>query len=404
MKTRGLTILLAAVTSAAVAQVPDVYSVDGAALASTKASLRSNASAFGPAYRKLIKDADKALRVDLVSVVDKSVVPPSGDKRDYMSQSRYWWPDPSKPDGRPYLRRDGESNPEILQLPDHENLVTMASSVSTLGLAYYFSSEPAYARRTAEWIRHWFLDPVTGMRPNLQFAQGVPGRSTGRGPGVLDGRHTAVVIDAIGLIRSSGFWTPADDSAMRSWLGEYVTWLTESKIGQDEQRAPNNHGTWYDAHVLPAALYAGRTEVARSLVDAASEKRILSQLEPDGRQPKELARTRPFHYSIFNLEAHIRLATQARRLGADLWDRSTESGRRLRAAVDYLLPFARDDKAWPHKDLDGVRKGSLALVLLRVHALTKESVYLEAARALGGTGAPAHSEWLLSGVAPGPSR
>lgn len=377
-----------------------VYSADPFALLQVRNSLQSSSSPFGPAYKKLLRDAEKAMKVDIVSVTEKDALPPSGDKRDYMSLSRYWWPDPTKPDGLPYLRRDGETNPEITRYPDHEYLSTMASTVSTLALAYTLSGDQAFARRAVRWIRTWFLDSTTAMNPNLRYAQSVPGRSDGRGSGVLDGRHTALVIDAVGMLGASGQWTAADDSALRSWFGRYVTWLTESENGRDEADAENNHGTWYDAHVLPAALYAGRYDVARRIVSEAATKRILAQIEADGSQPKELVRTRSFHYSIFNLEAHARLAMQARALSVDLWSASSPEGRRLRAAVDHLLPYARGEKPWPHEDLDGVQKAPMALLLVRVYALTRESRYLDAARELSDARLASHRDLLWTGVEP----
>lgn len=378
----------------------EVYSVDPFVLVRLQSAGIASGSPFTPAYKKLLRDAEKALDVDPVSVTEKDKTPPSGDKRDYMSLSRYWWPDPEKPDGLPYVRRDGMTNPEIEAYPDARLFGTVVNAVAPLGLAYFFTGQEAYARHAAKLIRTWFLDPEKGMNPNLQYAQAVPGRSDGRGPGVLDGRHTALVIDAAGMIRGSKAWTAHDDSSLRAWFGRYVTWLTESENGKDESDAPNNHGTWYDAQLVPAAMYAGRAEIARRVVREAAEKRILAQIEPDGTQPKELARTRSFHYSIFNIDAHTRLAAQARRMGVDLWDPSTEAGRRIRAAVDYLLPFATGEKDWPHDDLDGVEKAPLALVLLRVHALTQDEKYLEAARTLGDARLAIHREVLVTGVAP----
>jgi hypothetical protein len=380
----------------------EVYSVDPFALLRVRSSLQSTSSPFKPAYKKLLRDAEKAMDLDPVSVTEKDATPPSGDKRDYMSLSRYWWPDPSKPDGLPYVRRDGETNPEINKFPDQQLFGTMVSAVVPLSLAYFFSGDELYARHASKLIRTWFLDESKGMNPNLQYSQAVPGRSEGRGAGVLDGRHTALVIDAVGMIRGSKSWTAHDDSSLRAWFGRYVTWLTESENGRDESDAMNNHGTWYDAQVVPAALYAGRTDIAGRIIGAAAEKRILAQIEPDGSQPKELARTRPFHYSVFNLEAHARLATQAKRLGVDLWDPSTEAGRRIRAAVDHLLPFARGEKEWPYKDLDGIQRSPLATVLLRVYGLTNDPNHRSAAIALGDAKFGTLRDLLLTGVSPLP--
>ncbi len=378
----------------------EVYSVDPLALTKVKASLQSTKSPFTPALKKLLRDAEKAMDVDPVSVVDKDAVPPSGDKHDYMSLSRYWWPDPTKPDGLPYIRRDGETNPEIGKYPDHEKLVTMTQAVSTLGLAYFFTGKAEYAQHASRFIRTWFLDSATAMNPNLNYSQAVPGRSEGRGPGVLDGRHTALVIDAVGMIRGSESWTDADDAALRAWFGRYVEWLTTSKNGVDESEARNNHGTWYDAHVVPAALYSGKRDIAVRIVREAPVRRIGGQIKADGSQPEELARTRSWHYSWFNLQAHARLAVQAKRLGVDLWSAQGPDGRSLRSAVSFLLPFLKGEKTWPYKDLDTIEPLNLAPGLVELAAISGDAAYVELARSIAGSKLSSRRELLTTGVDP----
>lgn len=378
----------------------EVYSIDPFSLIKVKESLRSSKSPFMPAYKKLIRDAEKALDVDPVSVVDKDAVPPSGNKHDYMSLSRYWWPDPTKPDGLPYMRRDGETNPETAKYPDHENFVTMAQAVSTLGLAYFYSGMPAYARHAGKLARAWFLDSATAMNPNLQYAQAVPGRSDGRGPGVLDGRHTAVVIDAVNMIRGSEGWTDADDAALRAWFGKYVDWLTTSVNGIHEGKAANNHGTWHDAHVVPAALYSGKRDIALRIIQEVPEKRIGGQIEADGSQPKELARTRPWHYSWFNLQAYARLAVQAKRLGVDLWRAKGPDGQSLKTAVEFLLPYLKKERVWSYPDLDKIDPLHLAPGLIELAAVSGEASYLDLSRSFAGSRLTPRREFLTTGIDP----
>ena len=378
----------------------EVYSLDPFALLRVKESLRSSKSPFTPALKKLVRDAEKALDVDPLSVMVKDAVPPSGDKHDYMSLSRYWWPDPTTPDGLPYIRRDGETNPETQKYPDHENFVTMTQAVSTLGLAYFYSGTPAYARHAGKLVRAWFLDSATAMNPNLQYAQAVPGRSDGRGPGVLDGRHTAVVIDAVGMIRGSEGWTDADDAALRVWFGQYVDWLTTSANGTHEAKAANNHGTWYDAHVVPAALYSGKKEIALRIVREVPKKRVATQIGKDGAQEKELARTRSWHYSWFNLEAYLRLATQAKRLGVDLWSSKGPEGQSLQTAVEFLLPYLKKEKSWPYRELDEVAPAQHAPGLVLMAMVSGDTTCLRLARELMGSKLDQRRELLLTGMDP----
>ncbi|HAV22026.1 MAG: hypothetical protein A2X67_11285 [Ignavibacteria bacterium GWA2_55_11] len=376
----------------------EVYSADPFVLLKVKESLQDRKSPFLPAFERLLRDAEKALDVTPPSVVSKDRVPQGGSKHDYMSLSRYWWPDPSKPNGLPYIRKDGETNPETADYRDHDKYVVMASSVSTLGLAYFFSGREEFAKHAARLVRTWYLDSATAMSPHLEYSQSIPGRSTGRGTGILDGRHIALVLDAVGMIRGSQSWTDKDQSGILYWCNAYVRWLTESDKGKDEADATNNHGTWYDAHVTSVALFVGRKDMALQVVQAASEKRIFAQISPDGGQPEETARTRPWNYCVFNLEAFARLATQAQRLNVDLWKAKGADGRSLRQAVDYLLPFALEKKEWPFKDIDGLRPEMIVPVLLWATASSGEPVYLQAARSIGGSRLREIRPVLLTGV------
>src|SRR5262249_56327936 len=197
------------------------------------------------AWTTLKADADKALGVERYSVVDKGVTPPSGDKHDYMSQAPYFWPDPSKPGGVPYMRKDGQRNPEINKITDHRAIDGLVSNTQTLALAYYFSGDERYAAKAASLVRAFFLDAPTRLKPNLEYAQFIPGVNTGRGIGLIETRGFTRVVDAIGLLERSKAWTADDDRGAKEWFTEFLRWMQESKNGRDESAAKNNHGTYY---------------------------------------------------------------------------------------------------------------------------------------------------------------
>ena len=173
-----------------------------------------------PAYKQLLKDADKALEQGPFSVMEKKHLPPSGDKHDYMSLAPYHWPDPTKPGGLPYIRKERQTNPEVKEYKekeykDKEYQPKMCELVNTLALAYYFSDEEKYAEHAAKLLKVWFLDPETKMNPNLNFAQAIKGENTGRGAGIIDARHYVKLVDAIGLLVSSKYWTGKDQQGMK---------------------------------------------------------------------------------------------------------------------------------------------------------------------------------------------
>jgi hypothetical protein len=226
--------------------LPRVFVLDGPALATARARAAAGDKTLAEAVADLRRDADKALKAGPFSVTDKKETPPSGDKHDYMSVGPYWWPDPSKPDGKPYIRRDGEVNADRGKF-DNVPLGHMAGAVAVLGPAWYFTGHEPYAAHAARLLRAWFLDEKTRMNPNLNYGQAIPGVTDGRAAGIIDTVCLIDLVDAVGLLAGAKAWTDADQKALEGWFREYLKWLRESRIGKDEEKAGNNHGTWYDA-------------------------------------------------------------------------------------------------------------------------------------------------------------
>ena len=303
-----------------------------------------------PAYNQLLADADKALKEGPFSVMEKKHTPPSGDKHDYMSLAPYHWPDPSKKDGLPYIRKDGQTNPEVKEYKDKEYMPKLCEMVQTLSLAYYFSEEEKYAEHAAKLVRVWYLAPETKMNPNLNFAQAIKGENTGRGAGIIDARHFMKVIDGIGLLQSSRHWTAKDQLGMKDWFAAFIKWMQTSENGKDEMAKENNHGTYYDALRLSMALFVDSTELAKKIV-ANVTKRLDSQMDAVGKFPLEMERTIALHYSVFNLEAFFMIASMAEELGIDLWNHTTPSGASLKKGFEFLKPFITKQKAWTSQQI-----------------------------------------------------
>lgn len=322
-----------------------------------------------------VADADKLLKVKPFAITDKTIAPPSGDKHDYTSLSRYFWPNPDTPNHLPYIRKDGQSNPEIKNITDHDDLVHIGTYTRSLALAYYLTGKDIYAEHAAMLLRHFFLEPATAMNPNMQYAQYVPGQYEGRGSGVLDARWLASAVDAIGMLQGSKAWTDADQKGMTEWFGKYYTWMRTSKNGQHEEAAPNNHGSWYAAQAASIASFLGKNDDVKAIAQRVHDQRIPSQFDKAGMQKYELVRTNSFSYSAFNLEALTELSQITARTGVDLYQPTPG----ILTGLDALLPYDKDHK-WPHQQIGADMEGSVCPPLNRVAAHTGDAKY-EAAKA-----------------------
>ncbi len=332
-----------------------------------------------PAVKKLIADAEKALKLKPPSVMDKTKVPTSGDMHDYISLAPYFWPDPSKSDGTPYIRKDGRHNPEADDetSSDHNRMGQMGKAVETLALAYYFTKEDKYAEGAVKLVRVWFLDPETKMNPHLTYAQAIMGKNDGRGEGVLEGRCLGDVIDAMSLLGRSRAWTEADQKAFKAWMSAYYDWMLKSPNGKDERAAKNNHGSWYDVQAVQIALCLGKKEEAKRMLESAWRERFLEQIKSDGSMPLELARTKSFDYSAMNLDALTTLANLGEHVGVDLWKKNLKEGKCLRKAIDFMVPYIdKPAKKWPYEQ---IKEASFAdkLHILRMASLAYDTPIYE---------------------------
>lgn len=312
---------------------------------------------FLPAYEALIKKADLALTEGTFSVMDKKRTPPSGDKHDYLSMGPYWWPDTTKTDGLPYIRKDGEIKTETRgKYVDRPSAGKLFSNVETLDWAFYFSGEKKYAEKTVQLLETWFINPETRMNPNLNFAQGIPGICDGRGIGIIDWSGSIKMFSTIQILDAKNKFSPKTKERLFAWFEEYHDWLLNSEYGKFEDNTLNNQSTWYDVQVVGIEMMLSKTEMAKTRLENAKTKRIATQIEPDGSQPLELARTKSLGYSTMNLRGFLHLANLGQKLNVDLWNFETEDGRSIKKALDYVLPFAEGEKSWEFHQLGDIEE------------------------------------------------
>lgn len=356
--------------------VPKTFFIDSNLLAQAKKIFQSNESKglIVPEVTRLIQQANTYLKSKPTSVMDKEEAAPSGNKHDFLSLTPYRWPNPDTENGLPYVFRDGETNPEVYKIPDKHNLDDMIVKTKTLSLAYYFTDNPEYAKKAAELLRVWFLSNDTRMNPNLQFSETIRGKSGPNPSGVIAGAYMPNLFDAISIIENSPSWTIADKQGMRNWFNQYLEWLLSSGAGKLESMKINNHGTYYDVQVSSTALFLNKQDLVKSVLHNILQMPIVSgfrntphllsvKITPEGQQPFELSRTNSLDYSMFNLIGLFYMAQIGEHVGLNLWNYTSSEGVGLRKALDYLIPYVMQDRAWPYRQQDTFRKDYVANLL-----------------------------------------
>lgn len=289
------------------------------------------------AYAKLLREAGELLAKPAPSVTDKPRTLPGMDPHEYVSISPYWWPDTTKPDGLPYVRRDGERNPESTgPIFDSTRMQEMAFMVETLALAYWFTGDERFAAKGAAVLRTWFLAPQTAMNPNLEHAQIRPGHKH-QPSGIIVGNVLPRAVDAALLLEGSSHWNRQDATALRGWFSRLLHWMRTSSDGREEAARPNNRGSWYAAQAAVYARYVGDSQTVTAM-GGKGRQLISLQSGPDGSQPMELKRAQPLKYSFFNLKALYTLAAAVEHSDSPLWHYRTGDGKSLRKMTDRIAP------------------------------------------------------------------
>ena len=290
---------------------------------------------------RVLHAAGSYLDAKPVTVTASSSPRSAGGKHDFFSEADYFWPDPGNPDG-PYIQRDGMSNPG--NFVEHRRaMIRLSLIVPALAAAYRITRDRKYSAHAAKHLRAWFVDDATRMTPNLLYAQAIKGRFTGRGTGIIDTLHLVEVARAAGRLDLS----PADLAGVRQWFAAYSEWMTTHPYGIAERDAKNNHGSCWVTQVAAFAQLTGNAELTAYCRNRFQTVLIPNQEAPDGSFPEELRRTKPYGYSLFNLDA-LAIAAQTLSDGKDsMWKWQLPDGRGMARAAAYMYPYILDKKKWP---------------------------------------------------------
>src|SRR5947209_15633642 len=296
---------------------------------------------------RVLKAAREYLSEPPITVTASTSPRSAGGPHDFFSEGDYWWPDPKNPGG-PYIQRDGMSNPD--NFTDHRRyLMRLSVQVPALVAAWKITGDARYAKHAAEHLRAWFLNERTRMNPSLQYAQAIHGITTGRGTGIIDTIHLVEVARAIEVLQGSNALTKDELAGIKKWFTDYLQWMTTSKNGIDERDAKNNHGTCWVMQVAAFAHLTGDQKLLDCCRDRFKTVLLPNQLAADGSFPQELRRTKPYGYSLFNLEAMAAVCQILSTPRDNLWTFELSDGRNMARAMEYMTPFIRDKKTWPLK-------------------------------------------------------
>lgn len=294
---------------------------------------------------RILNAASNALLLAPVTITKFPAKLSSGGPNDFYSNADYWWPNPNTTNGLPYAEHDGESNPGNFN-KHRECIRQLGDAVAALGAAYKITGDDKYAKKAAGLLRVFFLDPQTRMNPNLQFAQAVPGVATGRSYGIIDTLHLIEIPRAVEAMEKSPAFPPEVLAGLKKWFADYVEWLTTSKNGITESNATNNHAVAFWLQVAVFAQFTGDEKDLAECRRRYEEVFVSKQMAAAGSFPRELGRTKPYGYSIFQLDNMATLCQVLSTPDNDLWNFAVPDGRGIRKAMEFLYPYLADKSKW----------------------------------------------------------
>lgn len=293
---------------------------------------------------RILKSANQYLRENPITITAAQSPRSAGGRHDYFSEGDYWWPDPKNPNS-PYIQRDGMTNPDNFTAHRHA-LIRLSLHLPTLTAAWLITEDRRYANHAALHLRAWFLDEATRMNPNLQYAQAIKGRFTGRGTGIIDTIHLVEVARAASLLENSGALSTDEVAGVRNWFAQYLNWMTTHPYGKDERDAKNNHGTCWVMQVAEFARFTGNAQLTAFCRERYKTVLLPTQMAADGSFPLELRRTKPYSYSLFNLEAMSSICQTLSTIADNLWTFQLPDGRGMSKALEFMFPYIADKKKW----------------------------------------------------------
>ena len=269
----------------------------------------------------------------------------SGGLNDFYSEGDYWWPDPQNPEGA-YIRRDGETNPENF-VAHRLSMIRLSNIIATLASGYVLEPKKVYVEHARKHLNAWFVNPQTKMHPSLKYGQAIKGKVEGRSIGLIDTLHLVEVARGAKILMQSTDFPVPEQQAIKAWFSEYLNWMNTHPFGQTERDHPNNHGVCWSLQAATFADLVGNNKQKQWVSKRFKDVYIKEMMDKQGGFPAELARTKPYGYSLFVLDAMATIAQLISENGDDLWHYQTDDGRGMALAMQFIYPYVKDKSSWP---------------------------------------------------------
>jgi hypothetical protein len=294
-----------------------------------------------------IARADSFLHDKPITVTESYCKRSAGGIHDFYSEGDYWWPDSENPDG-PYIQRDGLSNPDVFS--DHRHaMIRLGEHTAKLTSAWILTGKQQYADKVLEHFNAWFVNPETRMNPHMLYAQAISGRVTGRGIGLIDAYHLVEVAQSVKVLSENNAIPESQAVKLKNWFSRFLTWMTTHQYGIDEMNTKNNHAVCWLATAGIMARLTGNKKVINLCIDRFKNIALPDQMENDGSFPRELKRTKPYGYSLFNMDAFANAAQILSSPEENLWEFETPDGKSLKLGMEFIFPYIENKSSWPYE-------------------------------------------------------
>ena len=296
--------------------------------------------------KDIMAQAARALTQQPVTVTSEQCIRSAGTVHDFFSEGDYWWPNPADPRG-PYIQKDGLTNPDNFTA-HRKAMIRFSKVIGSLTSAYIITKEKKYTSHAMTHLKAWFIDTATMMNPSLLYAQAIKGKVTGRSIGIIDMIQMMEVAQGVMVMEKAKLINQEDLQKIKNWFSAYLKWVTTHPYGIEERDTKNNHATCW---VMQVAVFAKLVNNQQILDDCRNRfKTILlpNQMSKDGSFPLELKRTKPYGYSLFNLDAMATICQVLTNSKENLWDLTLEDNRSLKLSIEFMYPFVANKENWKY--------------------------------------------------------